>query len=170
MTRAITATTRLFALLGDPIGHSLSPLFQNAAIAESGRDAVYVALRCDSKSVPGLVRGISLGGGGGNVTLPHKEMAARAVDRRTAAVQRTGACNTFWALDDVVWGDNTDVYGVATAVRSLLGESASDKRVLILGAGGSARAALVAMMDEGAREVIVANRTVARANSLVGEL
>ena len=170
MKQPITPATRLFALLGDPVAHSLSPRFQNAAIAAAERDAIYVALRCASADVPGLVRGIALAGGGGNVTLPHKQTAARSVDRRTIAAERTGACNTFWAADGLVWGDNTDVHGVATAVRSLLGGSVSQHRVLILGAGGSARAALVAMMEEGAREVIVANRTVERARALVAEL
>lgn len=166
MSRTPTARTRLIALLGDPVSHSLSPLFQNAAFAAAGVDGVYVALRAAADDVPGLIRGIARGGGGGNVTVPHKEVAAQAVERATLAVQRTGACNTYWMEDGVICGDNTDVQGVSSAVRALLGREPAGARVLVLGAGGSARAALAAMVDAGADEVVVANRTVPRAEAL----
>ena len=168
MRPPVTSGTRLLALLGNPVAHSLSPVFQNAAIAAAGLDGVYLALRCDRADVPGLLRGIALSGGGGNVTLPHKELAATSVDRVTPAVQRTGACNTFWSEDGTLRGDNTDVEGVSSAVRGLLGAPPIGARVLLLGAGGSARAALVAMMDGRAKEVVVANRTRAKAEELVG--
>lgn len=167
MTPAITASTRLIALLGDPVAHSLSPVFQNAAFAASGVDGVYLALRCGADDLPALVRAIARAGGGGNVTVPHKEVAAKAVERATSAVTRTGACNTFWLEDGLVWGDNTDVGGVASAVRALLGRDARGARVLLLGAGGSARAALAAMLDGGVDEAVVANRTQERGAALV---
>jgi shikimate dehydrogenase len=166
VTPRLTSATRLIALLGDPVSHSLSPVFQNAALDAAGLDGVYVALRCGAPELPGLLRGIALGGGAGNVTLPHKALAAESVDRATPAVRRTGACNTYWLEDGVVWGDNTDVEGVASAVRGLLGREVSGARVLLLGAGGSARAALAAMVEGGASEVVVANRTVQRASLL----
>ena len=62
MTAGPTSATRLIALLGNPVAHSVSPVFQNAAFAHAGLDAVYLALRCDPADVPGLVRGIALGG------------------------------------------------------------------------------------------------------------
>jgi shikimate dehydrogenase len=163
---APSASTRLIALLGDPVSHSLSPHFQNAAFAAAGVDGVYVALRCAAADVPTLVRGISRAGGGGNVTLPHKEAAAEAVERPSRAVQRTGACNTWWLEDGVVCGDNTDVVGVRDAVRALLGRDPAGARVLLLGAGGSSRAALAALVDAGAGEVVIANRTPDRARGL----
>lgn len=166
MTGTPTSTTRLIALLGNPVSHSVSPLFQNAAFREARVDGVYLALRCEAQSVPGLLRGIAAAGGGGNVTVPHKELAARTVDRRTDAVERTGACNTYWDDGGAVWGDNTDVAGSALAIRSLLGAPPTGARVLLIGAGGAARGALAALSDEGAAEVVLLNRTASRAEAL----
>lgn len=159
-----SASTRLFALLGDPVSHSLSPAFQNAALRAAGLDGVYVALRCAPSEVEGLIRGIARAGGGGNVTVPHKEAAAAAVDRRTATVERTGACNTFWLEDGEVWGDNTDVAGARAAIRTLVGDAAPES-VLVIGAGGAARAVLCAL--EGiARRITLLNRSLDRAHEL----
>lgn len=162
----ITAHTRVFALLGDPVEHSLSPRIQNAANEATGMDGVYVALRSGQESLPGFMRGLSMGGGGGNVTLPHKEKATTVLDRPLEAVRRTGACNTFWLEDGKVVGDNTDVEGIRRALCTFLGRSPSGYRVLLLGAGGAARAAMVGLLDEGVDEVSILNRSVERARSM----
>lgn len=167
MTAAPTSATRLIALLGDPVAHSLSPVFQNAAFRAAQVDGVYLALRCAPGELPGLLSGLALAGGGGNVTLPHKELAARTVARRTGAVEATGACNTFWREGGEVWGDNTDVAGFSAAVEALLGAPPAGARVLLLGAGGAARAALASLGAAGAREVVVSNRSPGRAAALV---
>jgi shikimate dehydrogenase len=163
----IDARTRLVALLGDPVEHSLSPVFQNAAFAEAGVPGIYLALRTDEGSLVHLLRGIAGAGGAGNVTLPHKESAVDALDRATGAVARTGACNTFWQEHGHVWGDNTDVQGFRAAVGRLVPGGARDARVLLIGAGGAARAALAGLEDEGAGSVIVLNRTQSRARELI---
>jgi len=93
-------------------------------------------------------------------------LAAETIDRATPAVARTGACNTYWLEGGRIYGDNTDVEGVASAVRALLGRDPAGARVLLLGAGGSARAALAAMVDAGASQIVIANRTPDRARSL----
>ncbi len=170
MSPAPTAATRVLAILGDPVSHSLSPVFQNAAIAAAGLDGVYVALRCPAGEAGPLLRALARAGGGGNVTVPHKEEAARAVDRRTESVEATGACNTFWAQDGEVWGDNTDVEGVRGAVEALLGRSPAGLSCVVVGAGGSARAAVHALLTEGARRVVVLNRTRERAEALADAL
>jgi shikimate dehydrogenase len=162
---ALTSSTRLIALLGNPVAHSVSPIFQNAAFREAGVDGVYLALRCDAEAVPELLRAIAAAGGGGNVTVPHKEIAARSLDRATGAVRRTGACNTYWLENGAVHGDNTDVVGSARAIRALAG-SIEGARVLLVGGGGAARAALAALADEGASEVVLLNRTRERAVAL----
>jgi shikimate dehydrogenase len=162
----LDASTRVFALLGDPVAHSLSPRFQNAALAALGLDGVYTALRCSAGDLPGLLAGLARAGGGGNVTVPHKALAARSVDRATDAVGRTGACNTFWAEDGLVHGDNTDVEGVRGALRALLGRPPAGATVLLLGAGGAAAAVLCALADDGAGRVVLANRTAERAQAL----
>jgi len=163
---SITPGTRIAILLGDPVDHSLSPSIQNAALRAAAVDAVYLALRCDGGTLPGLLRGVALGGGVGNVTLPHKLAAAAVVDRATETVARTGACNTFWGEDDMLVGDNTDVTGFRAAVRALLGGPATGARVLLLGAGGAARAALCGFADDRADEVVIHNRTAVRAEEL----
>jgi shikimate dehydrogenase len=166
VTPSPTSATRLVVLLGDPVGHSLSPVFQNAAFAAAGVDGVYLALRCGAADLPGLLTCVARAGGAGNVTLPHKELAARQLDRRTEAVERTGACNTFWSEDGRICGDNTDVEGFSAAAAALLGREPRGARVLLLGSGGAARAALAALTADGAAEVVLCNRTRERAESL----
>lgn len=139
----------------------------NAAFRTIGVDAVYVALRCKADDVPGLLAGVARAGGGGNVTVPHKEVAARHVERRTAIVERTGACNTFWLQDGEVWGDNTDIVGLMAAIEELLGGPPVGRQVLLLGAGGSAHSALCAVLDGGVAEVSVFNRTPHRAQAMI---
>jgi shikimate dehydrogenase len=188
-----SATTRLLTLLGDPVEHSLSPVFQTAAIRHCGIDAVYTALRCDAQSLAPLLRGIARGGGAGNVTVPHKALAAECIERPTAALQRTGACNTFWLEDGVICGDNTDVAGFRNAAGALLGqgrgELAGDRsgdlpddppvhgsgslrgvRALIVGAGGAAAAATFALLEDGADSVTLINRSPDRARTLAARL
>lgn len=166
MTAHPSAATRLIALLGDPVSHSLSPRFQNAGFRAAGVDGVYLALRCSSQDFRGLLEGICRAGGGGNATLPFKAAAAELVERSTEAVLRTGACNTFWAEGGVICGDNTDVTGAGRAVVDLLGTSAEGLRVLLLGGGGAARAALCALLDQGVDQVLLHNRTPARAEAV----
>lgn len=170
MNGEVSPATRLLAVVGDPVGHSLSPRIQNAAIRAAGLDAVFVALRCGEGDLPGLLRGLARAGGGGNVTLPHKERAAGVVDVPTDAVTRTGACNTFWLEGGRVAGDNTDVDGFRGAWEALLGREAQGARVLLLGAGGAARATLAALVADGAEGVWIHNRTPARARELAAAL
>jgi shikimate dehydrogenase len=162
----ITAHTRVLTLLGDPVAHSGSPEIQNAAFREAGVDGVYIAVLCAAEDLSGFMHGLARAGGGGNITLPHKEKAAALVDVPSEAVRRTGACNTFWGVDGRVHGDNTDVDGFRRALRVFLDGPASGLRVLLLGAGGAARAALLGLLDEGAAEVLLFNRTSERARAV----
>lgn len=162
----ITAKTRVLTLLGDPVSHSASPEIQNAAFADAGVDGVYVAVRCAPSDLPGFMHGLARAGGGGNVTLPHKEKAAATVDVPSEAVRRTGACNTFWGDGQELHGDNTDVDGFRRALRIFLDGPAKGARALLLGAGGAARAALLGLIDEGVSEVLLYNRTQDRARAV----
>lgn len=166
----ITPATRLVALLGNPVSHSLSPSFQNAAFRAGGVDGIYLALRCETPDVADLLRGIARSGGAGNVTLPHKEEAAGAVEVASDRVRITGACNTFWLESGRIHGENTDIAGFQGAVRSLLGESARGLRVLLLGAGGSARGVLAALLEDDVGEVVLHNRTEEKARSLADQI
>jgi shikimate dehydrogenase len=163
----VSASTRVLTLLGDPVAHSLSPILQNVAFAEADVDGVYVAVRCAADDLMGFMHGLSRAGGGGNVTLPHKEKAAAIVDVAEPAVRRTGACNTFWGDErGKVHGDNTDVEGFQRALRAFLEGSPAGIRVLLLGAGGAARAALMGLLEEGADEVVIFNRSTERARAV----
>jgi shikimate dehydrogenase len=154
----IDGSTRVFAILGDPVAHSLSPAMHNAAFRVLGLKAVYVPIRCTSDDVPGLVRALCRAGGGGNVTVPHKEAAARAVDRRQPLVNRLDACNTFWGENGASVGDNTDVAGVLAALDDL---EAPPGGWRVLGTGGGARAAVGAARERAA-PVAVSSRSADR--------
>ena len=163
------AGTRVFAILGNPVAHSLSPAIQNAAFRSAGLDGRYVAIACQPEDVAPVMRTLARAGGGGNVTVPHKRRAAAALDAAAAAVARTDACNTFWGEGARIRGDNTDVEGARRAVRALLAGPARGASVLLAGAGGGARAAVAALIDEDAAEVRVVNRTLARARAMAAE-
>jgi shikimate dehydrogenase len=163
------AASRLLVLLGDPVAHSLSHVVHRAALHAVGLDGCYVPLRCGAVDVGTLMRVIAAGGGGGNVTVPHKEIAARHVDHATPAVLRSGACNTFWLERGRLAGDNTDVTGFSDAVRVLIGAPAGT-RTLLIGAGGAARAAACALLDDGAESLAVLARNEERASRLRADL
>jgi len=115
----VSASTRLLAVIGDPVAHSLSPAMHNAAIRVLGLDAVYVALRTPAPALVTVLAALAGVGGAGNVTVPHKEAAERSVARKTDVCARVGACNTFWTEQGALVGDNTDVAGILAALRQL---------------------------------------------------
>ncbi len=156
----ITARTRLLAVIGDPVGHSLSPVMHNAGIEALGLDAVYVALRCPPGGLANLLTTFATIGAAGNVTVPHKEAAARAIGRKTELCARVGACNTFWTEQGSLVADNTDVVGVQAALERLGAGGAT--RWLLVGTGGAARAVAVTAGIAGA-ELHVLSRDAARA-------
>ena len=142
----INGATRVFAILGDPVSHSLSPLMQNAAFRALGLPASYVPLRCSADDLPALMRTLGRAGGGGNVTVPHKEVAAGAVDVCRDIAKTVESCNTFWDEDGRLVGDNTDVHGLIEALHQL---EVSNAPWFIAGTGGGARAAVVAAQEMG---------------------
>ncbi|WP_419948740.1 shikimate dehydrogenase [Candidatus Palauibacter sp.] len=153
-----------YALLGDPVDHSISPDMHRAAFRTWGLDAEYVARTVTADEVGQAMRGAGLAGG--NVTLPHKLVAAETVARASRAVQATGACNCWWRAEDgELAGDNTDVGGLGLALNRL-GFKAENARVLVLGAGGAARAAVHTLLEARASRVEILNRTPARARAL----
>jgi shikimate dehydrogenase len=120
---------------------------QNAAIAALGLDAVYVARHATKETFETTARGVLAAGGGINVTVPFKRQAAALLRVASEAVRRTGACNTVWGDAASPEGDNTDITGVREAARAVMG-ALPVRRVLLIGTGGSARAAAVAVADE----------------------
>ncbi len=164
----VTSRTLLFALIGDPLDHSISPQIQNAAYAEMGLDAVYVCLRIVG-DVPSAVRGASfLGIRGLNVTIPYKSAVTEALDRIDPLAEKVGAVNVI-SFGGEIAGYNTDVSAAVRSLKEGLGGSLQGLRAVLMGAGGSARAMAFGLASEGS-EVIVANRTPARAAGLAEEV
>lgn len=139
------ARTRVFALLGDPVAHSLSPAMHNAAFRALGLDAVYVALPCAAADLGTLMRALAAAGGGGNVTIPHKQAAAAVACGPGS--ERYSAANTFWAQKGRLVVGDTDTAGITAAWRAL-GEPPGPW--LLIGTGGSAIAAARAGRQAGA--------------------
>ena len=142
----IDGRTRVFALLGDPVGHSLSPAMYNAAFRVLGIDAVYVALRCSAETLAPLMESLVRQGGGGNVTVPHKASAGLALARLGGPL--LPICNTFWANGAGISGTETDSQGIQAALAEL---EVRGGDWLLIGAGGSAQAALCAAKRSNAR-------------------
>jgi shikimate dehydrogenase len=152
-------------LLGHPVGRSLSPAMHNAAFRALGLSHVYEALDIPSDALPAVVQRIRTGELlGANVTVPYKETVMTLVDTWDGPTAEIGAANTLSRTPDGkrVLASNTDAVGFAYATRGLALEGA---RVLLLGAGGAARAVLVALLVRGAR-VTIANRSADRAHAL----
>ncbi len=157
----IDGGTRVFALLGDPVAHSLSPAMHNAAFRALGLRAVYVALRCAPHDVAPLVQALAGAGGVGYVSIPHKEIAAQAVDRQVDDAAVVEACNVFWCEDGAMVGGNTDVEGLIRALEPL---EPTPGPWLIIGTGGGARAAAIAAVRCGAA-VAISSRSAERADA-----
>lgn len=164
MVSMTTGRTQVAAVIGDPITHSLSPIIHNAAFAALDLDWTYVALPVANGNGAAAVEAMrTLGISGLNVTMPHKAQVAAAVDRQTAAAVKLGACNcVFWDGNTLV-GDNTDGDGFVSALQAELGVVPSGMRVVVLGAGGAARAIVDALARHGADSIMIVNRSAARA-------
>ena len=134
-------------LLGHPVAHSLSPRFQNAALAAAGIPLRYEALDVAPAELARTLDALIESRSAGNVTIPHKGAVAARCDLRTALAERVGAVNTFWCtLDGRLCGDNTDVPGFEAAAHALLGPAhTAGVQVALIGAGGSAAAVLAAV-------------------------
>jgi shikimate dehydrogenase len=132
-------------LLGHPIAHTLSPLFQNAALYRAGIALKYEAFDIAPAKLEDAVRRIREIGASGNVTVPHKEAFATLCDTLTPIAERVGAVNTFWVDDGALIGDNTDVGGFEEAVAEAFGSHRDWQRVALIGAGGGAAAVAAAV-------------------------
>jgi shikimate dehydrogenase len=166
----ISGATKVFAVIGDPVGHSLSPLIHNGWIKDAGLDAVYVALQVSSLDAASDIRVLARAGLSGlNVTLPHKIAALQAASSSDPACKAIGAANTL-VRDGAGWrAHNTDVSGFEALLAETGATDLKGKRVVIVGAGGAARAAAYSLAKSGAR-LTIANRSLDNAQSLASEL
>jgi shikimate dehydrogenase len=160
------ASTRVAAVIGDPIAHSLSPALHNGAYAALGLDWTFVAFTVAARDVAEVVRGARASGFGGlAVTMPDKDAAARAADQVSPTVERLGAANTIVFRSGVAIAESTDGEGLLADLAAAWGFRPEGARCAVLGAGGAARAAVLALADAGARQVVVVNRSRERAEA-----
>ncbi|WP_207485380.1 shikimate dehydrogenase [Arenibaculum pallidiluteum] len=160
-------------VMGWPVGHSRSPRLHGFWLREYGIDGAYVPLAVPPDRIEQAVRALpALGLRGANVTIPHKEAVVAALDRVEPAARRIGAVNTIVVLPDgTLEGRNTDGFGFIENLRAgAPGWRAVAGPAVVLGAGGAARAILVALADAGAPEIRLLNRTADRADRLADEL
>jgi shikimate dehydrogenase len=162
----ISGATRVVGIIGDPVAHSLSPVMHNAAFRALEVDFVYVAFPVRPAELRAALAGIrALGIAGVNVTVPHKERVMAFLDSVSETGRRAGAVNTIVNRAGLLHGENTDVVGFLHALKDVKFRLRG-ARILVVGAGGVARAVLTALADGHAQSVIVANRTVRRAQRL----
>lgn len=168
--RPIDAETQLCAVIGDPVGHSLSPAIHNAAFRESGLNFIYVAFRVvDLEAFVGGMRAAE-GFKGLSVTIPHKERILDLLDDVDPVARRVGSVNTVCKTNGRLVGSTTDGAGVLTAFRQA-GVDLRDKRVLFLGAGGAVRAVAFALAESsGAAQLTLLGRSAPRVAGLAEDL
>ncbi len=160
----VTAATRVAAVIGDPVRHSLSPAIHNAAFAAAGLDWVYVAFEVPAGRAADAVRAMDvLGIDGLSVTMPHKADVAAAVDSCTPDALALGAVNCVVRRHGRTTGHSTDGDGFLWGLQDDLSVDPSGLRCVVLGAGGAARAVVRSLAGAGAASVAVVNRTEERA-------
>ena len=159
--------TDRYAVFGHPIAHSKSPQIHAAFARQTGQDMSYEAILAPKDGFADCVATfIAAGGRGANVTVPFKEEAFRLASRLSPRAQRAGAVNTLVFEADGIFGDNTDGAGLVADLSRNLHCTVAGKRVLLLGAGGAARGVIEPLLDQQPAALVIANRTVSRAEEL----
>lgn len=156
----LSARTRLAAVIGHPVRHSLSPTIFNAAFEAAGLDWAYAAFEVAEGNAPTAVAGArALGIDGLSVTMPHKAAVIPALDELTPDAEALGAVNCIARAGDRLVGHNTDGPGLVDALAVDEGLDLSGRRVVVVGAGGAARAVIRSIARAGAASVVVVNRS-----------
>ena len=159
--------TAKLGIIGYPIGHSISPIFQQAGLDHLGIDATYEKWEVSADDVGEFVAGLRAPGSLGiNITVPHKQAVIPFLDEVDEWATAAGAVNTIVNRDGRLTGHNTDGPGFLRALLVETGYSPDSTRALILGAGGAARGILLALARGGVESLVIANRTLERAETL----
>lgn len=158
--------TALYCLIGYPVKHTLSPVMHNAAFQKLGLNALYLAFEVRPEDLEKAVHGlVALGFMGFNVTVPHKQSIMKFLESVDPIAQKIGAVNTVKIEWGKLYGFNTDATGFLKSLQEQ-NFSPAGKKAVILGAGGAARAVAVALLQEGLDFLVIANRTLERAEGL----
>lgn len=170
----MTKSFRLAGVIGWPVSHSLSPLLHGQWLADLGITGAYVPLAVERQNLAPAVAGLkALGFAGANVTVPHKEAVTQLVDDLDPVARAIGAVNTLVIDKGRIEGRNTDAFGFMENMKAALPgwrERLGHRPVLVLGAGGAARAVVYALSRAGASHILIANRGAARAAALALDL
>jgi shikimate dehydrogenase len=159
-----------YGVFGNPIGHSKSPQIHRLFAAETGQALSYEPLLAPLEDFPAFARAFFQQAHGANVTVPFKEQAFRLADELTERARRAGAVNTLKKLDDGrLLGDNTDGLGLVRDLIDNAGVTLAGKRILLLGAGGAVRGVLEPLLAQQPAELVIANRTLEKAEQLAVE-
>ena len=162
--------SKQFAVIGNPIEQSRSPELHHAFAAKTGLDLNYVKRLAPLDGFESSVKEFfAQNGVGMNVTVPFKEQAFSLCQQLTERAKIAKAVNTLWMQDGVLHGDNTDGQGLVDAIQALDWNLAQSK-ILIIGAGGATRGVVYPLVKAGAQNIVIANRTLARAEQLVSDL
>ncbi|MGB3503159.1 MAG: shikimate dehydrogenase [Mesorhizobium sp.] len=152
---------------GHPVAHSRSPLIHGHWIAQHGIDGSYERIDVAPGDIRDFISSLAANGfAGGNVTIPHKEVAFEMVDRRDGEAEVIGAVNTLWFEGSTLCGGNTDAIGFGANLDAGAPEWRGRNRAVVLGAGGASRAIIHSILSAGYDRVDLVNRTVARAQDL----
>lgn len=161
-----------YAVIGDPIGHSLSPMMHNEWFQQLGIDATYLPIHVKEEDLEAAVASMKLLGiSGFNVTIPHKEKIRPFLDVLDETAEKMGAVNTVVRLEDGrLKGYNTDGLGFVRSLEEVIGDTKRHEKVLLIGAGGAARGIAFALESTGYIDVTICNRTVEKAQKICAEL
>ncbi len=158
--------TELAGIIGDPIGHSLSPVIHNAAYKQLGLDWHYSAYLVKKSNIAEAIRGaLALSLRGLSVTMPHKGSVYALADRKSETVEQLGAANTISFIDGQIVADSTDGQGLLDDILDW-GFIPLNKKIVVLGTGGAARAAVLALGNSGVSEVVVLGRRIEMAREV----
>ena len=167
----ITGKTKIVGVIGDPIEHSCSPQMHNAAFEQLSMDYVYVAFHVKSEYLKAAIDGFeALNIVGINVTIPHKQGVIPLIDTLSREAELIGAVNTLVFKEDKIEGHNTDARGFIAAMKEEGVDVLRGKSVVVLGAGGSARAVVVSLALEDVKKISIANRTASKAIQLAADI
>ncbi|MBV6634099.1 MAG: shikimate dehydrogenase [Alphaproteobacteria bacterium] len=171
--RSPSGAARVTGLIGWPVSHSLSPALHNYWLRQFGIDGMYAPFPVHPDKVGDAIEGLrALGVAGANVTVPHKTAVMPHLDKLTATAGRLEAVNTLIVhKDGLVTGDNTDAYGFESSLKAHAGSQVAkqieqNQQVMMVGAGGAARAVLDAVLNAGYSRVVITNRTPDKADAL----
>lgn len=168
LDKRVTGKTRLIGIIGNPVEHSVSPMLHNSLCRQLGIDVIYVPFKVEKNDLDNAVKGLkAINILGFNITIPYKKEIMKYIDDNTKEALLMGAVNTVKNIDGRFYGYNTDAEGFSRSFKEESGTNFKDKKIVLIGAGGAARAIAVKMTIEGARKIYVVNRTESKAREFI---